>query len=72
MPYGASHGASGVPARVRGAVPLEPSLRGRPASVISATLQRPAAIASRACATSEMYDVPPRSVLSVWRTVRFR
>ena len=38
--------------QLRGAVPVgSPRTRGRPASVISATLQRPAAIASAACAT---------------------
>ena len=49
-PYGNSNcisGWAGLPAR--GAVPVAwPSLRGRPASVISAMLQRPAAIASSA------------------------
>ena len=42
---------AGLPAR--GAVPVAwPSLRGRPARVISATLQRPAAIASIAWPTA--------------------
>jgi hypothetical protein len=52
-PYGYSNcmsGTAGLPAR--GAVPVAwPSLRGRPASVTKATLQRPAAMASAACAT---------------------
>jgi hypothetical protein len=43
-------GWAGLPARA--AVPVAwPSLRGRPASVSRAMLQRPAAIASAACAT---------------------
>ena len=53
-PYGYSNcmsGAEGLPAR--GAVPVAmPSLRGRPARVISATEQRPAAIASSAWPTA--------------------
>ena len=53
-PYGNSNcisGCAGLPAR--GAVPVAmPSLRGRPASVISAMLQRPVAIASSAWPTA--------------------
>jgi hypothetical protein len=45
-----------------------PSAFGRPASVISATLQRPAAIAAAACATCTTYDEPPVSVVSTWRS----
>ncbi len=42
----------GMPPRLRGTVPVAmPSARGRPASVISATLHLPAAIASAAWAT---------------------
>ncbi len=44
---------------MRGAVPVAmPSARGRPASVIRATSQRPAAIASAAWATCTTYDEP--------------
>ena len=52
MPYGNSNAASGwFGSRSRGVVPVAwPSLRGRPASVISATLHLPSAIASAACA----------------------
>ena len=48
---GTISGCAGLPAR--GAVPVAmPSLRGRPASVISAMLQRPAEIDSRAWPTA--------------------
>ena len=52
-PKGYSKGASGAAATgARGTVPVAmPSARGRPASVISATLHLPSAIASAACAT---------------------
>ncbi len=54
-PNGASHVASGtLPTTGRALVPEWPSLRGRPARVISATSHRPAAIASAACATCAM------------------
>ena len=50
---GNSNGASGMAAAgTRGAVPVAwPSERGRPASVISATVHLPSAMASAACAT---------------------
>ena len=51
---------------MRGAVPVwTPSERGRPASVTSATLHRPVAIASAACPTWSRYDDPPVSVVSI-------
>ena len=54
-PNGASHVLSGTfGAAARTLVPEWPSLRGRPARVISATEQRPAAIASAAWATCAM------------------
>ncbi|MCY1235339.1 hypothetical protein D9M72_479520 [compost metagenome] len=49
---GASNGASGrLAPQLRACVPVEPSERGRPASVISATLHLPAAMACAACET---------------------
>ncbi len=54
-PNGVSHGLSGASAMTgRAAVPEWPALRGRPASVISATLHFPIAMASAACATWAM------------------
>src|SRR4029453_8791754 len=66
-PYGYSNGASGDAATgARGTVPVAtPSARGRPASVMSATLHLPRAIASAACATWMTYDDPPVSVESM-------
>ncbi|MCY1250578.1 hypothetical protein D9M72_642290 [compost metagenome] len=69
--YGISQGTSGVDAVTRRwptPTPLPPSVRGRPASVISATLHLPAAMACAACATWIRYAEPPVSVLSMWRS----
>jgi hypothetical protein len=49
-----------------------PSLRGRPASVMSATLQRPLASASAACIRCASGEQPPVSVASMTRGRMFR
>ncbi len=70
---GASNGWSGrLAPQLRACVPLEPSERGRPASVISATLHLPTAMACAACDTWTIYAEPPVSVESTWRTFRPR
>src|ERR1035437_1406648 len=74
MPEGYSHWKSGWEGlRTRGVVPVAtPSLRGRPASVIRATLHLPVAIACAAWLTRVMYEAPPMSVESTCRGRRFR
>ena len=69
---GISNGTSGHgdAGRARLRAGRMPSERGRPASVISATLHLPSAIASAACATWMRYDEPPVSVESTCRSLQ--
>lgn len=45
-------------------------MRGLPAKVMSATLHLPVAMAWAAWEICAIYDAPPSSVESIWRTFR--